>query len=40
MSDYDANFRDIAPRMKRASDAQDSMIFGLRPASGSTETSS
>ena len=34
MSDYNPEFRDIAPRMKRASDAQDSMIFGLRPAGG------
>lgn len=34
MSDHNPEFRDIAPRMKRASDAQDSMIFGLRPAGG------
>ncbi|MFP5382593.1 MAG: CHASE2 domain-containing serine/threonine-protein kinase [Gammaproteobacteria bacterium] len=34
MSDHNPEFRDIATRMKRASDAQDSMIFGLRPAGG------
>ncbi|MFZ5755321.1 MAG: CHASE2 domain-containing serine/threonine-protein kinase [Pseudomonadota bacterium] len=30
MSEYNKEFRDIAPRMQRASAAQDSMIFGLR----------
>ncbi len=34
MGDYNGNFRDIAVRMKRASDAQDSMVFGLRAVSG------
>jgi CHASE2 domain-containing sensor protein/tRNA A-37 threonylcarbamoyl transferase component Bud32 len=30
MSEHNKDFRDIAPRMQRASAAQDSMIFGLR----------
>ena len=35
MSGYEANFRDIAQRKKRATDAQDTVIFGMRSGGGS-----
>ena len=38
MAGYEANFRDIAQRRKRATDAQDTVIFGARSGGGATDT--
>lgn len=38
MAGHDANFRDIAQRTKRANDAQDTIIFGMRSAGGGSPT--
>lgn len=38
MAGHEPNFRDIAQRRKRATDAQDTVIFGARSGGGATDT--
>ncbi len=38
MAKHDPNFRDIAQRTKRANDAQDTIIFGMRSGGGGSPT--
>src|SRR5690606_31471300 len=38
MAQHDANYRDISQRTKRANEAQDTIIFGMRATGGGSTT--